>query len=329
VKKKIHTHYDNLKTARNAPDEVIRAAYKALSQKYHPDKNPRPDAARIMAILNASYAVLSDEVQRRRHDEWIAEQESAQPAAILLPRQEHESIAQQDRAEAYAGGYRQVGMVSDGRFWRNWRFDTPHQLALLLCGVLALTVLMFSLLHDNPVSPLPSLMIAPYQGAARDDASPPRETESKKQNGDMLAPFKIVTVAPARIRFGVGPDGRPWPTGPRLYRDTGLPRGGLSTLIIDNSRNTHPVHVKIALDARPGETELYIPRHRLFSLENLLPGTYRLKYRDLQTGMAAQSNLLPLGDVTSGPDSEGVLVIGLLAMPTDSRDFRPIPASQF
>ena len=47
---KIHTHYDNLKVSRGAPQEVIRAAYKALSQKYHPDKNPGEEkAARIMA----------------------------------------------------------------------------------------------------------------------------------------------------------------------------------------------------------------------------------------------------------------------------------------
>ena len=42
---KIHTHYDNLKVARGAPQEVIRAAYKALSQKYHPDKNPGDEVA--------------------------------------------------------------------------------------------------------------------------------------------------------------------------------------------------------------------------------------------------------------------------------------------
>jgi curved DNA-binding protein CbpA len=58
---KIHTHYDNLKVSRLAPQEVIRAAYKALSQKYHPDKNPGDEkAARIMAILNSAYNTLSD-----------------------------------------------------------------------------------------------------------------------------------------------------------------------------------------------------------------------------------------------------------------------------
>lgn len=57
----LRTHYDNLKVARDAPVEVIRAAYRTLSQKYHPDRNDGdPRAARIMVLLNKSYAVLSD-----------------------------------------------------------------------------------------------------------------------------------------------------------------------------------------------------------------------------------------------------------------------------
>jgi len=73
---KIHTHYDNLKVSRHAPQEVIRAAYKALSQKYHPDKNPGDErAARIMAIVNTAYNILSDPVRRKEHDEWISAEE--------------------------------------------------------------------------------------------------------------------------------------------------------------------------------------------------------------------------------------------------------------
>jgi curved DNA-binding protein CbpA len=73
---KIHTHYDNLKVARGAPQEVVRAAYKALSQKYHPDKNQGDEkAARIMAIVNTAYNILSDPVRRKEHDEWIAAEE--------------------------------------------------------------------------------------------------------------------------------------------------------------------------------------------------------------------------------------------------------------
>ncbi|SAL11993.1 chaperone protein DnaJ [Caballeronia sordidicola] len=77
-----YTHYDNLKVARGAPPEVIRAAYKALSQRYHPDKNDSPDATRIMRILNDAYAVLSDPERRRVYDLSLEEtnRESVEPS---------------------------------------------------------------------------------------------------------------------------------------------------------------------------------------------------------------------------------------------------------
>lgn len=72
----MHTHYDNLKVSRDAPFEVIRAAYKSLSQKYHPDRHADGDEAnRIMRLINAAYEVLSDPVKREEHDRWIATQE--------------------------------------------------------------------------------------------------------------------------------------------------------------------------------------------------------------------------------------------------------------
>ena len=72
----LHTHYDNLKVTRNASTEMIRAAYKKLLQKYHPDRNPGDsEAARIMRIINSSYAVLADPIRRNKHVIWIAAQE--------------------------------------------------------------------------------------------------------------------------------------------------------------------------------------------------------------------------------------------------------------
>lgn len=71
----MHSHYDNLKVARNAPPEVIRAAYKALSQKWHPDRNGDPEAHRYMAIINAAYVVLSDPTKRKEHDDWLDAQD--------------------------------------------------------------------------------------------------------------------------------------------------------------------------------------------------------------------------------------------------------------
>lgn len=73
---KIRTHYDNLKVARDAPPEVIRAAYKGLSQKYHPDRNQGDkNSEKIMRLINQAYEVLSDPAKRKAHDEWILSME--------------------------------------------------------------------------------------------------------------------------------------------------------------------------------------------------------------------------------------------------------------
>lgn len=88
----LRTHYDNLKVARNAPSEVIAAAYRAISRRLHPDTNPHPDASKFMAIVNNSFAVLSDPARRAAHDHWIASQEVLQikqpnePAIQVRPR---------------------------------------------------------------------------------------------------------------------------------------------------------------------------------------------------------------------------------------------------
>jgi curved DNA-binding protein CbpA len=74
---KFRTHYDNLKVARNAPDAVIRAAYRALIQKYHPDKyeGSQQDALKITKVINSSYGVLIDPIKRAEHDQWILNNE--------------------------------------------------------------------------------------------------------------------------------------------------------------------------------------------------------------------------------------------------------------
>ena len=70
-----HTHYDTLMVSQNASQEVIRAAFKSLSQKYHPDKNTHPDADRIMQQFNESYKVLSDPIARSKYDRSLYEYE--------------------------------------------------------------------------------------------------------------------------------------------------------------------------------------------------------------------------------------------------------------
>lgn len=72
----IQTLYDVLKVSREAPSEVIRASYKALSQKHHPDRNlGDARAAATMQEINRAYAILSIPEKRQQYDSWIAQRE--------------------------------------------------------------------------------------------------------------------------------------------------------------------------------------------------------------------------------------------------------------
>lgn len=71
----VNSYYEILMVTRDAPPEVIRAAYKALSQKWHPDKNDHESAPGIMAMINTAYAELSDPDKRRAYHQWLEAEE--------------------------------------------------------------------------------------------------------------------------------------------------------------------------------------------------------------------------------------------------------------
>lgn len=108
----MHTHYDNLKVTRGAPAEVIRAAYKALSQRYHPDRNPNPDAQRIMRIINDAYAVLGDPDRRMAYDRELAAKDREAPkvqgpaTSASAPSAAAAAEAQRAAASGYGSGAR-------------------------------------------------------------------------------------------------------------------------------------------------------------------------------------------------------------------------------
>ena len=60
-------YYRILGVLDDAEDIIIRAAYKALAQRYHPDKwlGSPEEANRRMAEINEAYSVLSDPIKRK------------------------------------------------------------------------------------------------------------------------------------------------------------------------------------------------------------------------------------------------------------------------
>ena len=71
-------HYEILEVSPNASPEVIKAAYRSLMQRYHPDRNPdnAVSAAHASLVVQA-YAVLSDPSNRSAYDTNLNDQLTA------------------------------------------------------------------------------------------------------------------------------------------------------------------------------------------------------------------------------------------------------------
>lgn len=63
-------YYQILGVAQDAEDFVIRAAYKALAQRYHPDKyqGSASEATSKMHEINEAYSMLSNSVKRKNYE---------------------------------------------------------------------------------------------------------------------------------------------------------------------------------------------------------------------------------------------------------------------
>ncbi|MBM5458572.1 J domain-containing protein [Pseudomonas sp. P66] len=92
----MRTHYHNLQVQEGADPAVIKASYKALAQRYHPDRNPdNPDeSARIFRIITEAYEVLSDPAKRLKYDANLRAQREAAAAAApkKIPRSASDAV---------------------------------------------------------------------------------------------------------------------------------------------------------------------------------------------------------------------------------------------
>lgn len=82
----MRTHYEDLHVTEDAPDEVIRAAYRSLSLKHHPDTSgDRPQSKWKMQRINDAYAVLADPGKRADYDAQLRRQRNPGPVPAPVP----------------------------------------------------------------------------------------------------------------------------------------------------------------------------------------------------------------------------------------------------
>ena len=252
----VHTHYDNLKVARNAPPEVIRAAYRTLSQKYHPDRNPGDlEATRIMKLINASYAVLSDPSKREEHDIWIAEQEERLSANGDFSATMHRPKSSPPVAPE---GFSQKIIRAIRR-----KFSTSLRGDWIVSGGVAIFIILTWL-------------------------SSPAERPGKKAPAVASRGYVAEPERPQYVRPSTAPNGSPWPTsGSYVNGYKKSHTNGLSKVTVDNSRNDSDVFVKLVfLDSAQAYSVrvFFIPAHSSYTVNNVRVGNYDVRYLNLSSG---------------------------------------------
>lgn len=287
---KVHSHYENLKIARDASADEIRAAYRALTRKHHPDRNPdNADSERVMSVINVAYGVLSDPFKRGDHDRWIAQTEARpghSPRALPTlhaPTAPHRRARAQEQAE----GRRARQQRLDRRVRRMVAHVLRHRLgyALAAFGTLGLAI--------GGVS----TWLAPGL------SGPVARSEAPE-----------IQRVPGYVRSATAPNGEPWPA--RSGYVDGYPqmnKGGLSEIKVDNAGSGADMFVKLVsldgLAAFPART-FFVAARSHFTLEGLTPGTYELRYRNLASGGLWRSPALILEEIatTRGPQHSSMTI---------------------
>ncbi|MHB1099973.1 MAG: DnaJ domain-containing protein [Burkholderiales bacterium] len=96
--------YDILEVSRTASPEVIRAAYKSLVQRFHPDKNPdNPDAEEMLKRINHAYDILSDPEERAAYDVMLTLEEMPAPEVFSRKEEPEEAAVPVENAPDPSG----------------------------------------------------------------------------------------------------------------------------------------------------------------------------------------------------------------------------------
>ncbi|EJE49707.1 DnaJ-class molecular chaperone with C-terminal Zn finger domain containing protein [Acidovorax sp. CF316] len=288
----LHTHYDNLKVARDASPAAIDAAYQAMVRRFGPDKHPGdPQAARKMAIVDTSYAVLSNPHQRALHDLWVAQNDDEDTAAALrrpppstipplwmhseAPQHYHQSrpLPLPHAPERAVRRHRRSilppvhpAAPASSHLQRNWSLYALG--AVVACLAL--------------VTAAPKPFLDDDAGGAAASSGP-------------LRGFSVpVFFAPPRYtRPATAPNGQPWPASAGYVDGYPLLNSeGDGSLTVDNGSNDSDAFVKLVSqgDGQPQVVRhIYVPAYQRFTVDRLAPGRYDLRYRNLASGALART----------------------------------------
>lgn len=107
-------YYETLGVKREATEAEIKASYRKLARKFHPDVNKTKEAEQKFKDINEAYEVLSDKTKRQRYDSLGA---NWQEGANFTPPPGYENFnfnfGQGGRGGAQSFGFEDLGGFSD------------------------------------------------------------------------------------------------------------------------------------------------------------------------------------------------------------------------
>ena len=351
---KIRTHYDNLKVSRDAPPEVIRAAYKSLTQKYHPDRNPDPQAAKIMLHLNEAYEVLSDPEKRDNHDKWIRFEEW-KAAHRVDPKKEQPQP--QPQASASSDKWREkkpVEPTSSKKQPFQWSRTILPLLILLGWGYTLTPTDMKNKIagywdhfldYNNSKSTTENSKTTKTSPSQQAYNLTPEESKklltqtNTKPTGNtgtqaptVKAPTKPTTPTMCSPEMTKAPNGQAWPAR-AAYVGPITRANGYSTITIDNGKGNSNIYIKLArpTDGKSsGIREAYIPAGSTFKMNKIEPGNYVIKYKDIKNGCNSKSDPF---DVEQIQTAQGIqysdISLTIYTMLNGNMDFERLPENAF
>lgn len=292
------TYYDNLNVTRNAPLEVIKAAYKTLAQKNHPDLNPdNPDAVRVMTIINAAYATLSDPEKKRKYDLSLAGRASPKfvhPVYKPAPRytartttsseykttrQPPQKTSSTSKHSNLKGIFKLVGII------------------IFIFGAVGL----YDAWRDKEIKKKTAVAEYPKPNLGTQSLTYGSQSPTQKPEPTTRTSPSTVASRPIYTKPLTAPNGNPWPTTAAYIQGYDvLHRSGLSALTVDNSQNNSSVHVRLwSLDAANpyAVRNFFIPAYSSFTVDKLSAGNYDVRYRDMDSGTLTKSEQFILKEI--------------------------------
>jgi hypothetical protein len=286
------THYEILKVEPGVSADDLKAAYRILSRRYHPDRHPaHPDAAaRIMASINVAYDVLSDPERRAAYDWQIG---VSQPRTPVL------------RRSHVRRGH------GPGEFSMRRRAMAVRRLmaASVLSCLAALFIIGWVVLApaEEGTEPEPGRILdalVPWAGRSvgseGEGAGSGRQGVAAGTHGEGRAPVvQGLDIDKVHIRPIESPAGLPWPSvSGELAGYARLFATGYNGLLLDNRLGPSDVFVKVYQVDGAG---LVAARHAFVRARDRLllnefpPGAYEVHYFSLDTGQSLRSLTLQLG----------------------------------